>query len=399
LKLGRLGQCSGMTPERLARDRLPRVRALRCAELCGRVPRLGRRCRGGPVRARGGRGARAAPPDPPAWRPIRSSAARRRSFPGRGVGGDRSAPAVRLGLRSARSAQLDPSVPSLAGPSFGNGRTPARDPRTLQGRARQRSDLARAIRQDAGVAPRVLRFHPRLPRPFQQPRPIDSFRFHERTMPLPADSATPRLPLLGSGPWHRPQVGRFGSTAWVFAKVARLVKKPSDMDGEERAPGARGSHDSASEAAAEDAPLYKVQVQLLCECGWSGCEEAVSLTLAAVEALRRTHRAVLAAGHRLTRVSETQRSAAERREDARALRAESTQLRRRARLERLGRVLVVDDSEPFRGAAASLLGSASKVRLVGVAASGEEAIQAQRNLSLPPALRASLLPAGNEPRR
>src|SRR5215467_713984 len=85
-------------------------------------------------------------------------------------------------------------------------------------------------------------------------------------------------------------------------------------------------------------PSTRVQVQLLCECGWSGCEEAVSLTLAAVEALRRTHRAFLAAGHRLTRVSETQRSAAERREDARALRSESTQLRRRARLERLSRV-------------------------------------------------------------
>jgi two-component system, NarL family, invasion response regulator UvrY len=144
------------------------------------------------------------------------------------------------------------------------------------------------------------------------------------------------------------------------------VREATDTDGEPKELRRDFVHDSSSEAAT---------VQLLCECGALGCSETVPLTLAAVEALRRTHRAVLAPGHRLTRASENLRSAAESREDARALRAESAQLRRRARLERPGRVLVVDDSDTFRSTAAAIVGAASEVDVVGAASSGEEAIR------------------------
>ena len=46
-----------------------------------------------------------------------------------------------------------------------------------------------------------------------------------------------------------------------------------------------------------------------------------------------------------------------------------------ARADRLGRVLVVDDSALFRRTVASLVSAARELRLVGVAASGEEAIE------------------------
>lgn len=69
-------------------------------------------------------------------------------------------------------------------------------------------------------------------------------------------------------------------------------------------------------------------------------------------------------------------------EDTQALLAESAhQLRRAGRnraaalANRRGRVLVVDDSEVFRRTAASLVSAAGELRLVGEAASGEEALE------------------------
>ena len=69
-------------------------------------------------------------------------------------------------------------------------------------------------------------------------------------------------------------------------------------------------------------------------------------------------------------------------EDTRAVLAESAQQIRRARRnlaaarsKLLGRVLVVDDSELFRSTAVSVVAAASKLRLVGQAASGEEALE------------------------
>jgi two-component system invasion response regulator UvrY len=123
-------------------------------------------------------------------------------------------------------------------------------------------------------------------------------------------------------------------------------------------------------------------LQVHCECGAPDCRETVPLSPAAREAFRRTNRAVLAPGHRLGRLVETRRSAAASVEHAHAVMAQAAhQVRRadrnraaaRARLR--GRVLVVDDSDAFRRAAASVVSAARGLRLVGVAASGEEAIR------------------------
>lgn len=123
-------------------------------------------------------------------------------------------------------------------------------------------------------------------------------------------------------------------------------------------------------------------VQLLCECGARDCVETVSLSLAALEALRRTNRPILAPGHELDRIHEAWRSAAAAGEDARALSSEAAHQRRRtrrnvaaARRQRPGRVLVVDDSEIFQQVGASVVAEIPGLRLVGVAASGEEAVR------------------------
>ena len=94
------------------------------------------------------------------------------------------------------------------------------------------------------------------------------------------------------------------------------------------------------------------------------------------------NRPVLAPGHELNRIHEARHSAAASREDAQALRSQALHQHRRtrrnitaARLERRGRVLVVDDNETFQRVARSLVSAAQNLRLVGVAASGEEAIR------------------------
>jgi CheY-like chemotaxis protein len=86
--------------------------------------------------------------------------------------------------------------------------------------------------------------------------------------------------------------------------------------------------------------------------------------------------------HELDRVREARRSAAASGAESRAVRAQAAQQQRRsqrniasARLRVRRRVLVVDDSEVFRQTAASLVSAARGVHLVGVAASGEEAIR------------------------
>ena len=133
---------------------------------------------------------------------------------------------------------------------------------------------------------------------------------------------------------------------------------------------------SAETGASED-----VYVEFLCECGTADCSETVSLTPAALEALRRTGRWVLAPGHTLSRGRETEARAAAAREDARALRAQSAQQIRRAQRNLaaarvdVGRVLVVDDSEVFRQVAHAVLSATTDLRAFGEAGSGEEAIR------------------------
>jgi CheY-like chemotaxis protein len=114
---------------------------------------------------------------------------------------------------------------------------------------------------------------------------------------------------------------------------------------------------------------------LLCECGRADCRETVSLSRAALEAFRRTGRPVLAPGHRLGRAGEARRDAAASIEDARALTAQSAQQLRRSRKIQAARVLAVDDSEIFLSVAESVVSATSGLRLVGTAASGEEALR------------------------
>jgi two-component system, NarL family, invasion response regulator UvrY len=113
---------------------------------------------------------------------------------------------------------------------------------------------------------------------------------------------------------------------------------------------------------------------LLCECGAKDCRETVSLSQAALEAYRRTNRAILAPGHELGRFDKARRTAAASIEDARALTAESAHQLRRSQKIRLARVLAVDDSAVFLRVADSVVSATTGLRLVGTAASGEEAI-------------------------
>lgn len=114
---------------------------------------------------------------------------------------------------------------------------------------------------------------------------------------------------------------------------------------------------------------------LLCECGRPDCRETVSLSRAGLEAYRRTNRPVLAPGHKLGRFAEARRSAAALIEDAQALTAQSAQQLRRSRRTRRARVLAVDDSEIFLKVADSVVSQTTGLRLVGTAASGEEALR------------------------
>jgi CheY-like chemotaxis protein len=113
---------------------------------------------------------------------------------------------------------------------------------------------------------------------------------------------------------------------------------------------------------------------LLCECGRPDCRESVYLSPAAVVAFRRTNRPILAPSHHPGRADEARRQAAAAIEDAHALVAQSAHQLRRARKTRAARVLAVDDSEIFLGVADSVVSSSAELRLVGTAASGEEAI-------------------------
>jgi CheY-like chemotaxis protein len=131
-----------------------------------------------------------------------------------------------------------------------------------------------------------------------------------------------------------------------------------------------------------NAPPDEVRLQLNCECDSPDCQEIVALSASTYEALRQTNRPVLAPGHQLGRAEEARRSAAVSEEEARAVRSQAVQQQRRARrniavarLERPARVLVVDDSEVFQQVGASLVAAAQALRLVGVAASGEEGLE------------------------
>jgi CheY-like chemotaxis protein len=105
----------------------------------------------------------------------------------------------------------------------------------------------------------------------------------------------------------------------------------------------------------------------MCECGWAGCRETVTLTPGALEAFRRVDRPVLAPGH--GPADEARQSVESSIDDAQEVTAHSAQQLRRAK------VLAVDDSEIFLGVADSVVSATSGLRLVGTAASGEEALR------------------------
>ncbi len=108
---------------------------------------------------------------------------------------------------------------------------------------------------------------------------------------------------------------------------------------------------------------------LLCECSLPDCRETVSLSPAVLEAFRRTNRPVLAPGHRVGHTDEPRQQAKTSIEEARTLRAESAHQLQRAR------VLAVDDSKIFLRVADSVVSATTGLRLVGTAASGDEAIR------------------------
>ncbi len=116
-------------------------------------------------------------------------------------------------------------------------------------------------------------------------------------------------------------------------------------------------------------------LELFCECSRPDCRETVSLTSAALEAFRRTNRPVLAPGHRVGRTDQARLQAAASIEEARALMAESAHQLQRARKVTRARVLAVDDSKIFLRVADSVVSATTGLRLVGTAASGEEAIR------------------------
>lgn len=116
-------------------------------------------------------------------------------------------------------------------------------------------------------------------------------------------------------------------------------------------------------------------LELFCECSLPDCRETVTLTSAALEAFRRTNRPVLAPGHRVGRTDQARLDAAASIEEARALMAQSAHQLKRARKTTRARVLAVDDSKIFLRVADSVVSATTGLRLVGTAASGEEALR------------------------
>jgi two-component system, NarL family, invasion response regulator UvrY len=133
--------------------------------------------------------------------------------------------------------------------------------------------------------------------------------------------------------------------------------------------------------------------EFFCECGHDDCHEHVSLTVDAYAALHDSGRAVLANGHELSQTERSRRL----RGDADALTRQAEHQARRARknlsdgsdLVRgkppaagvgTGRVLVVDDSDAFLGAAAAVLARTRELGLVGTTTSGPAAIELMPSL-------------------
>lgn len=90
---------------------------------------------------------------------------------------------------------------------------------------------------------------------------------------------------------------------------------------------------------------------------------------------RHTKRPILAPGHRPGRLDAARLSAAASIQDAEALTAQAAHQLRRSRKALRARVLAVDDSETFLRVADSVVSATTGLRLVGKAASGEEALQ------------------------
>jgi CheY-like chemotaxis protein len=124
-----------------------------------------------------------------------------------------------------------------------------------------------------------------------------------------------------------------------------------------------------------DAAEQSMSWEFRCECGATDCEAMVALTSVEFDALKAREEPALATGHTVSRASVAHRKSRRSANDASALRAPAVQQQRRARKRTDGRVLLVDDSEAMRTAAAGVVSTAQELRLVGTAASGEEAIQ------------------------
>ena len=146
---------------------------------------------------------------------------------------------------------------------------------------------------------------------------------------------------------------------------------------------------AAQELHARDSRLVNIEIRSMvpegeasdpdewdffCECG--KCRDRVRLRPEDFDRLTERDELVLAPGHIFARAAEARRIAHELRMESRALHGQARQAVRRARQGlRQARVLVVDDSPTFLGAARSIVSAADWLYLVGSAASGHEAIQ------------------------
>jgi len=111
-----------------------------------------------------------------------------------------------------------------------------------------------------------------------------------------------------------------------------------------------------------------------CECG--RCRDRVRLRPEDFDRLAEQDELVLAPGHIFVRAAQARRVAHKLRMESQALHGQARQAVRHARQGlRQARVLVVDDSPTFLGAARAIVSAADWLYLVGSASSGQEAIQ------------------------
>ena len=146
---------------------------------------------------------------------------------------------------------------------------------------------------------------------------------------------------------------------------------------------------AAQELKARDSRLVNIEIRSMvperesldpdewdffCECG--KCRDRVRLRPEAFDRQIADDELILAPGHIYAAAAEARRVAQKLRSESQALQAQARQAVRRARQGlRQARVLVVDDSATFLHAARSVVSEADSLHLVGLVASGEEAIR------------------------